>query len=68
MCIRDSFGFIVANAIAIHALARRGIEFEAAESRQAQAPRVLRGDRINADAEQSVRKGLEQFHDFIAHT
>ena len=59
--------FVVVNAVAVHPLARCGIEFEAVESRQPQAPRVLRGDRINAHAEQRVREGLQQLHDFVAH-
>ena len=55
------------DGVAVHPLARCGIEFEALESRHFQAPGVLCGNRINAHAEQRVREGLEQFHDFIAH-
>ena len=44
-----------------------GSSFKPVKSRQVQPPGILRGNRIDAHAEQRMRQGLNQFHDFVAH-
>src|ERR1700692_1452081 len=61
------FCFYVRNAIAVHSLARQGIEFEAFEPGHVESPSVLRGDGIDAHSKQAMREGLEQFNDFVAY-
>ena len=61
------FRFFVGNGVAVHSLARRGIQLQAVETRQIESPRILRRNRVNADTEQSVRQCLIHLYDVFMH-
>jgi len=59
-------GLGVGDAIAVHAFAGSGVEIEAIESLVSEAPGILRGNSIDAYAEERMRLRLEKFDDLSA--
>src|ERR1019366_450183 len=61
------FGFFVRNGVAVHSLARLGIEVQAFKSRQVESPSILGRYRIDAHAKQAMRSGLIHTNDVLMH-
>src|SRR5258708_18889980 len=59
--------FFIWNGVPIHALARRGIKLHSGESWHLEAPRILRGNRINSQTNEALRHWLVELDTTFMH-